>query len=68
MRIFTRKALTKRCCRGKLITFNGETHNIPEWAEILGINYWTLCSRVQKEDFDPQTDFIKEDKRRKGDN
>ena len=28
------------------ITYNGETHNIKEWAEITGINYHTLFSRI----------------------
>ena len=32
----------------KLITFNGETHNIHEWSEIIGINYHTLYNRLYK--------------------
>lgn len=28
------------------ITFNGETHALTEWAEILGINYRTLSRRI----------------------
>lgn len=28
------------------ITFNGETHALTEWAEMLGINYRTLARRV----------------------
>lgn len=30
----------------KKITWNGETHTIPEWSEILGIKYATLWSRI----------------------
>ena len=32
----------------KLITFNGETHNIHEWSEIIGINYNVLYNRLHK--------------------
>lgn len=39
----------KNQCRNKttnnLITYNGETHCIQEWADILGINYNTLAQR-----------------------
>lgn len=30
----------------QLITYNGETHCISEWAEILGIDYYTLLKRI----------------------
>lgn len=30
------------------ITYNNETHTISEWAEILGINYGTFNSRIQR--------------------
>lgn len=29
-----------------LIAFNGETHCLKEWAEIIGISYGTLCKRI----------------------
>ena len=29
----------------KNITYNGETHCLMEWAEILGVNYKSLCNR-----------------------
>lgn len=32
----------------KLITYQGETHTIPEWAKIRGIEYGTLWSRLKK--------------------
>ena len=32
----------------KLITYQGETHTLPEWAEICGIEYGTLWSRLKR--------------------
>jgi hypothetical protein len=32
----------------RLITFNEETHNLSEWADILGIKYGTLLDRLNK--------------------
>lgn len=32
--------------RNHRITYNGETHTMAEWAEITGINYKTICSRI----------------------
>ena len=32
----------------KMLTFNGETHSIHMWSEILGINYNTLYNRLHK--------------------
>lgn len=32
----------------KLFTYKGETHNIAEWAELLGIKYGTLWKRLKK--------------------
>ena len=31
-----------------LLTYNGETHTIAEWADIMHINYWTLRSRIKR--------------------
>jgi len=31
-----------------LITYNGETHNLKEWSNILGINYSTFKAKVYK--------------------
>ncbi len=31
-----------------LVTHNGETHTLKQWSEILGINYFTLHSRIVK--------------------
>ena len=36
----------KRC--NHLLTHNGETKTISEWAESLGVNYFTLHSRIKK--------------------
>lgn len=33
---------------GNTITFHGETHTISEWADITGIPYYTLHSRISK--------------------
>ena len=43
----TRKeqANNKRCTH--LITFNGKTQSIKQWAEEIGINYGTLISRIE---------------------
>jgi hypothetical protein len=30
------------------ITWKGETHNVTEWATILGVNKWTLATRLQR--------------------
>lgn len=32
----------------KLITFEGATHSVREWAEIVGVDSSTLCRRLQK--------------------
>jgi len=32
----------------KPITFNGETHSIKEWSDIIGINYDTLYKRLTR--------------------
>lgn len=31
----------------ELFTMGGETHTIPEWAEITGIKYGTLWKRIK---------------------
>lgn len=36
----------------RLITFNGETHSLKEWSEITGINYHTLISRLNNENWE----------------
>lgn len=33
---------------GRTITFQGETHTVSEWADITGIPYYTLHSRIAK--------------------
>lgn len=41
----------------RMITYNGETHCLMEWSNILGINYGTLKSRLKKKP--PEEAFIK---------
>ena len=38
--------------RNHKITFNGKTQNIKQWADELGINYYTLHSRITKSKWD----------------
>lgn len=33
----------------RMITFNGETHSMPEWADIVGIPYQTIFWRIVKQ-------------------
>lgn len=42
-----------------LITYNGETHTLAEWSEILGITYNTLHSRVVQRGWDLDKAFNK---------
>lgn len=36
----------------RFLTHNGETHNIKEWASVLGIDYFRLYSLLEKNNFD----------------
>lgn len=38
------QASNRRTCHN--LTYNGETHNLKEWAKIIGINYSTLRARI----------------------
>lgn len=40
-----------------LITFQDETHALTEWVEILGINYYTLWSRLYERGWDVEKAF-----------
>ena len=44
----TRKEQANNRRSNKLITFNGETHNIQEWSDIVGVNDITLRNRLYK--------------------
>lgn len=44
----TQKAQCNNTRRNINIDFNGETHTLKEWAEILHINYGTLQSRIAR--------------------
>ena len=44
----TRKEQANNRRTNRNISYNGETHNIRQWAEKLGINYNTLSSRINK--------------------
>ena len=35
--------------RGKMFAYEGQEHNLRHWAEIYGINYYTLYSRVAEQ-------------------
>jgi hypothetical protein len=43
----TPKEQSNNTRQNRLLTHNGETHTIAEWADITGINHDTLCSRVK---------------------
>lgn len=43
----------------RLITFNGETHNLSEWADILGIKYGMLLDRLNKLHWSVEDAFTK---------
>ena len=47
-RWITQKAQCNNTRRNINIEFNGETHTMKEWAEILGIKYGTLQSRIAR--------------------
>lgn len=44
----TRKEQANNTRANHYITYNGQTHTISEWADILHINYGTLCSRINR--------------------
>lgn len=47
-RWITQKSQCNNTRRNILITFNGETHTMKQWALMLGINYGTLSSRIKR--------------------
>ena len=47
-RLVTMKEQNNNRCSNKIYTWNGETHNVTEWAHILGINTKTLFNRLYK--------------------
>ena len=42
----TKKENARNTSRNKYITWNGETHALSEWCEILGVNYQTVNMRL----------------------
>lgn len=44
----TRKQQARNRRNNKYFTYCGETHCLSEWCEILGINYNTVCTRINK--------------------
>ena len=42
----TRSVQNNNTRQNHFITYNGETHTLKEWSDILGINYKTLKSRI----------------------
>lgn len=45
-RFVTMKAQQRNRRNNRLITHNGETHCMSEWAEIAGLGYGTFCKRI----------------------
>lgn len=41
----------------RLLTYNGETNTLKQWAVKLGMNYYTLHSRIQKLHWSPERAF-----------
>lgn len=46
-----------------LLTYNGETHNLKEWAKITGINYSTLRARINAYKWDTAKALTTKEKR-----
>ncbi len=46
------KAISHETIRGEQFTYNGETHNLEEWAKIYNLNYVTLHARVHRYKWD----------------
>lgn len=42
------KAQQRNKRNNKTHTINGETHCLSEWCELLGLNYYTVCTRINK--------------------
>lgn len=49
---YAEQNLNKR--NSALITYNGETHCVSEWARIIGMNVGTLRSRISKKHWTPE--------------
>lgn len=47
-RWITNKEQQNNTRRSRLIEFNGEIHTIAEWAEIIGVSYKSLYSRIRR--------------------
>lgn len=44
----TNKQNTNNTRRNRLLTYNGETHTMSEWCEIIGIKLQTLSARIYR--------------------
>lgn len=53
----THKTQTRNYSRNLLVTYNGETKCLKEWAEILGLNYGTLWDRIKVQKLPPAIAF-----------
>lgn len=53
----TSKQQTRNYSRNVLVTYNGETKCLREWAEVLGINYGTLWDRIKVQKLPPAIAF-----------
>ena len=54
----TRKVQNRNYSRNVLITYNGETKCLKQWAEDLGLNYGTLWDRVKVRKLPPHLAFL----------
>lgn len=47
-RWFNRKQQARNRRNTRMITCKGETKPLAEWCEVLGLNYWTVISRLDR--------------------
>ena len=55
----TLKEQARNRSSNKLITYNGETHCLADWADILGMNYNLLLSRIRSNKYSIEEAFTK---------
>lgn len=46
-RWITHKEQTNNTRSNIFLTYNGETHTLMQWSEIVGVNYYTIISRFK---------------------
>jgi hypothetical protein len=45
--------------RNRVISFKGETHTLAQWAERIGVNYFTLHTRIYRKGWSVERAFSK---------